>query len=53
MFDKNTNKRHFQMTIRYIFSKYMHCDIGFSDVKIGALLCFVNVFGIAVSIFIY
>ena len=49
MFDKNTNIRNFQTTVVNIFSKYVHCDIKFLDVKIGDL----NGFGIAVPVFIY
>ena len=33
--------------------KYVHCDMRFLDVKIGALLCFLNGFGIAVPVFVY
>ena len=36
-----------------IFSNYVHCDMRFLDVKIGALLCFLNGFGIAVPVFLY
>ena len=35
MLDKNTNIRHFKTTVVYIFSKYVHCDMRFLDVKIG------------------
>ena len=49
MLDKNTNIT----TVVYIFSKYVHCDMRFLDVKIGALFCFLNGFGIAVPVFIY
>ena len=51
MFDKNTNVRHFQTTVVYIFSKYVHFDMRFLDVKIGVLFCFLNGFGIAVPVF--
>ena len=53
MLDKNTNKRHFKLLLGNIFSKYVHCDMRFLDVKIGALLCFLNGCGIAVPVFIY
>ena len=35
------------------FPKYVICDMGFLDVKLGILLCFLNGFGIAVPVFIY
>ena len=47
MLDKNTNIQHF----RYIFFNYVHCDMGCLDIKIGALLCFINGCGIAVPVF--
>ena len=53
MLDKNTNIRNFQTTVVNIFSKYVHCDLKFLDVKIGELVCFLNSFGIAVLVFIY
>ena len=53
MLDKNTNIPHFEATAVYIFSKYVHCDMRFLDVKIGALFCFLNGFGIVVPAFIY
>ena len=53
MLDKNTNKRHFKLLLVNIFSKYVHCDMRFLDVKIGALLCFLKGCGIAVPVFIY
>ena len=53
MLDENTNIRHFQTTVGYIFSKCLHCDMQFLDVKIDALLCFLNGCGIAVPVFIY
>ena len=49
MFDKNTIIHHSLTTVVYIFSKYVHCDMNFLDVKIGALFCFLN----AVPVFIY
>ena len=53
MLDENTNIRHFETTVGYIFSNYVHCDMRFLDVKIGALLCFLNGCGIAAPVFIY
>ena len=53
MLDKNTNIRHFFPTVFNIFSKYVHCDMKFLDVKIGKLVCFLNGFGIAVPVFMY
>ena len=50
---KNTNIRHFKTIVGYIFSKNVHCDMRILDVKIGALLCFLNGFGIAVLVFRY
>ena len=39
----------FKITVGYNYiSKYAHCDMRFLDVKIGLMLCFLNVFGIAV-----
>ena len=35
------------------FLKYVHCDLRFLDVTIGALFCFLDGFGIAVLVFIY
>ena len=52
MLDKNTNILHFLTTVVYIFSKYVHCDMRFVDIKIGSLFCFLNGFGIAVLVFI-
>ena len=43
----------FKTTVVYIFSKYVHCDMRFLDVKIGALFCFLYGFGIAVPVLIY
>ena len=51
MLDKNTNAWHFQTTVGYILSKYVHCDIAILSQKISALLCFLNGFGIAVPVF--
>ena len=31
----------------------VHCDMKILDVKSGALVCFLNGFGIAVPVFIY
>ena len=53
MLDKNSNIQHFETTVIYIFSKYVHCDMIFLDVKIGALFCFLNGSGIVVPVFIY
>ena len=53
MLDKNTNIRHFKTTVVNIFSKYVHCDMKFLDVKIGEMVCFLNGFGIAVPVSIY
>ena len=53
MLDKKNNLRHWLTTVSYIFSKYVNCDMRFLDVKLGALLCFPNGFGIAVPVFIY
>ena len=53
MLDLNTNIEHFKTSVVYIFSKYVHCDMPFLDVKTGALFCFLNSFGIAVPVFIY
>ena len=52
MLDKYTNIRNFQTTVVNIFSKFVHCDIKFLDVKIGELVCFLNGFGIAAPVFI-
>ena len=49
---KQTNIRYFLTTVGYIFSKYVNCDMRFLDVKLGALLCFLNGFGVAVPVFI-
>ena len=53
MLDKNTNMLHFKTTVGYMFSKLVHCDMRFLDVKIGASLCFPTGCGIAVTIFIH
>ena len=53
MLDKNTNAGHFRITVSYIFSKYVHCDMRFLVVKISALPCFQNGFGISVLVFSY
>ena len=53
MLDKNTNIRHFSTTVGYIFSKYVNCDMRILDVKLGALLCFLNGHGIVVTEFIF
>ena len=49
------NKKHrtFLYTVSYIFSKYVHCDMQFLDVKINTLLCFLSGFGIADPVFSY
>ena len=52
MLDKNINIWLFQTNVVYILSKYVHCDMRFLDLKIGALFCFLNGFGIAVVVFI-
>ena len=43
----------FLTTVGYLFSKYVNCDMRFLDVKLGALLCFLNGLGIAVPVIIY
>ena len=43
----------FKTTVVYIFSKYVHCDMRFLDVKIGAFFYFLNGFGIAVPVLIF
>ena len=43
----------FKLLLVIIFSKYVHCGMRSVEVKISALLCFLNGFGIAVSVFIY
>ena len=53
MLVKNTNIQHCKATVGYIFSKYVQYDMRFVDVKRGALLCFLNGFGIAVPVFMY
>ena len=53
MLDKNTNARHFQTTVGYIFSKYVHCDMRFLVEGFSALLCILYGFGIAVPVFRY
>ena len=53
MLDKNTNARHFQTTVGYIFSKYVQCDKRFLVKKMSTLLCFLDGFGIAVPVFRY
>ena len=47
MIDKNTNAGQVETTVGYIFSKYVHCDMRFLVIKINALLCFLNCFGVA------
>ena len=51
--DKNTNTRHFQTLVGYIFSKYVHCDMRVLVEIISSLLCFLDGFGIAVPVFSY
>ena len=51
--DKNTNARHFWTTVGYIFSKHVHCDMRFLVEDFSALLCFLDGFDIAVSVFSY
>ena len=53
MLDKKTAYGIFKTTVAYIFSKYVHCDMKFLDVKIGALFCFLNGFGIAVPVIFF
>ena len=53
MLDKNSNARHFQITVGYIFSKNVHCDMRSLLEKISALLCFLGGSGIAVLVFSY
>ena len=53
MLDKNTNAQHFQTTVGYMFSKYMHSDMRFLVEKTSALLCFRHSLGIAVPVFSY
>ena len=43
MLDKNTNIWHFQTTVEYIFSNYVHCDMQFLDVKKAHCLGFYTV----------
>ena len=43
----------FKTIVGYIFSKYVHFDMGFLVEKINALLCFLDGFGIAVPVFSY
>ena len=50
---QNTNAENVNTTVGQIFSKYVHCDVRFSVVKIYSLLCFLNGFGIAVLVFVY
>ena len=50
MLDKNTILNYCRLNI---FSKYVHFDMQFLDVKIGALLCLLNGFGIGVPVFSY
>ena len=52
MLDKNTNAQHFQTTVGYIFSKYVHCDMRFLVENNSSLLCFLG-FCIAVPVFSY
>ena len=53
MLDKNTSAWHFETTVGYICSKYVHCDMRFLFEKISALLCLVDGFGIAFPVFSY
>ena len=53
MLDKNTNALHFETTVGYTFSKHVHCEMQFLVEKINALLCFLDGFGIALSVFSY
>ena len=53
MLDKNTNARHFQTTVGYIFSKCVHCDMRVLVEIISALLCFLDGLGIAAPVFSY
>ena len=53
MLDKNTNARHFQTTVDYIFSKYVYCDMRVLVEIISTLLCFLDGFGIANPVFSY
>ena len=46
MLDKNTNTEHVKIS-----SKYVLCDMRFLVIKINILPCFLNGFGIAVSVF--
>ena len=40
------------LPVKYI-SKYVHCDMQFKVIKINTLPCFLNGFGIVVSVFSY
>ena len=53
MLDKNNKARHFQTTVSYIFSNYVHCDMRFLVEKNSALFCFLYGFGIAVPVLSY
>ena len=53
MLDKNTKAWHFLTTVRYIFSKYVHCGMRFLVEKISALLSFLDGLGITVPVFSY
>ena len=55
MLNKNTKVRHFQTTVGYIFSKYVHRDMymRFLVEKNSALLCFLDGLGIAVPVLSY
>ena len=53
MLDKNTYPRHFQATVVYIFSKYVHFYMRFLVEKRSTLLCFLDGVDIAVQVFSY
>ena len=53
MLDKNTNPRHSQAIVVYIFSKYVHFYMRFLVEKSSTLLCFRDGVDIAVPVFSY
>ena len=53
MLDKNTNPRHFQATVVYIFSKYAYFYMRFLVEKSSTLLCFLDGVDIAVPVISY
>ena len=51
--DKTINVEHVKTAVVYIFTKYVHCDMRLLVIKINALLCFLNDFGIAIPVLSY